>query len=316
MASERVVVKEDFTAVEAVEVEKTVSIEEEQRPTKVGAVPETVVMLVATVVSEEEQASRKMCLASRLEPDVTIVVSGQEFLEYSQMLCSWSDYFEKALTSGMKESKSKRFEFPDRDPKEWEMIVALVKPLASMKLDKSNVFTALSWFSELCSPQGLQECDCVLSSLLEAVVTVASSHEMVLDILDASLNFCLPRSKERSFATVKSILDNAELMPEKAWVQRFITVAQGHKDCLGDMWNALETHLPTSFSEKQKTALLENGLLHEFVFSKLETCHLNGNHPAISAVKAAAAVVNNASSSARAKLKKEPEFRPWRHLLH
>ena len=101
---------------------------------------------------------------SSLEPDVVVVVGGKEFREYSQSLCSWSDYFDAALRSGMKETKTMKFEFPDRDPEEWELIIALMAPMATEKVTDTNVLTALSWLDELSSKPGLLECDKVFSS--------------------------------------------------------------------------------------------------------------------------------------------------------
>ncbi|CAB9501340.1 expressed unknown protein [Seminavis robusta] len=106
---------------------------------------------------------KKTCIRSREEPDVTIVVGGVEFKEYGQTLRCWSDFFDTALSSGMKEAVTKRFEFPDRDPKEWEWIVSLMSPIAPVTVDKENLPIALSWFDQLSSPIGMKECGGVLN---------------------------------------------------------------------------------------------------------------------------------------------------------
>ncbi|CAB9507288.1 expressed unknown protein [Seminavis robusta] len=260
----------------------------------------------------------KTCILTKLEPDVTILVGHEEYQEYSQALCSWSDYFEKALTSGMRESESKRFEFPDRDPKEWEMIVAMMKPMTKVKVTDESVFKALSWFAELCSPQGLQESDSILLSLLEPS---SVSHNFVLDILEASLNFCLPKSMAKSFAKVKMIMaNNGAIMVEKAWVERFISVAQGHQNCLDAMWDTLGELVPATLSGQQRTSLLENGLLTEFVFTKMEALHFKKHHPAIkrmvSKLKKPNNWKNNNFSNAILKaMRLEDQDKPWQHLL-
>ena len=58
------------------------------------------------------------------EEIVVVVVGAKEFHEESAMLCSKFSYFKAALSSGMKESHTKRFEFPHRNPDEW-----ILKPM-------------------------------------------------------------------------------------------------------------------------------------------------------------------------------------------
>lgn len=65
------------------------------------------------------------------EPDVTIIVGGTTFRGYRQTLRCWSGYFDAVFRSGMKEEKTKKFEFPDRDPEEWQLIMSLVGPFAT-----------------------------------------------------------------------------------------------------------------------------------------------------------------------------------------
>ena len=59
------------------------------------------------------------------EPDVVVVVGGQEFKHYSHFLCSASDYFDAALNLGMKEGQEKRVTLSgDWDREEWKQVVS------------------------------------------------------------------------------------------------------------------------------------------------------------------------------------------------
>ena len=105
-------------------------------------------------------------MGGSIEPDTVVVVGGVEFKEYSQHLSMWSDYFNRGLKSGMQEAATKRFEFPHRDPKEWEMITTFVTPFARNTVTFRNVFILVSWFDELCSAKGMSICDEFLSSTM------------------------------------------------------------------------------------------------------------------------------------------------------
>ena len=117
---------------------------------------------MARTEQQVEEAGRSV------ESDTTVIVGGVEFNEYSQHLSAWSDYFDKALSSGMKEATSKRFEFAHRSPKEWETIKSMLTPFATYTVGFENVSFLVSWFDELCSPKGLSICDLFLSKTVTA----------------------------------------------------------------------------------------------------------------------------------------------------
>jgi BTB/POZ domain len=228
----------------------------------------------AYAVAEKPPAfMEKACLRSSQYPDVTIVVGGHEFQEYSQIIRYWSDYFDKALGSGMKESTTMRLEFPDREPKEWELIKAISMPLSTTKIDQDNVWIALSWFEELCCPLGLQHCDIVLASKIEDVVVWIAGgevHNDVLDLLEQSLRYCLPRSTAASFKAVARVLRVKTIYPSKAWVAQLVSTVSDDKDNVGKLLDIFEEFLPDSFSGTQKQSMLENGIPPALVFSQLE----------------------------------------------
>jgi len=80
----------------------------------------------------------------RTEPDVTVVVEGKEFHHYSHILCFSSEYFDAALTS--KEAHEFRFDFPDKDPDEWELFVSFLEPCTTARITEDNVEKLIPWF--------------------------------------------------------------------------------------------------------------------------------------------------------------------------
>lgn len=89
---------------------------------------------VSIAEATKNYSVHETCVQSLEEPDVTVVVGGKEFREYRQALRCWSGYFDVAFRSGMKETQSKRFEFPNRNPAEWEWIVSLMAPMSRERL--------------------------------------------------------------------------------------------------------------------------------------------------------------------------------------
>ena len=151
--------------------------------------------------------TKKTCIRSAVEPDVVVVVGGVEFQEYSPILCLWSGYFEAAFRSGMKDARSKRFEFPDRDPKEWEMVRAFVAPYQKeCPITKNNVFTLLPWFDELCCTHGSKACDQFLArwiSWRERKKTEIEFYDLVIDAMKACGKYSLPLTKSSGLESFK-----------------------------------------------------------------------------------------------------------------
>ena len=172
---------------------------------------------------DAQTSSTKKSCRNPLDPLITVVVGGKEFQEYSHSLCAWSEYFDRALRSGMKEAQSKRFEFPDRDPNEWEMILGMVAPFGLDKITIDNVFTAIVWFDQLCCAGGMHACDKCLSSWLETVQLetkriketnyrptptdfAAVDVDTVIDVKKTSDKYGFPLSKERCLEFLEEFL--------------------------------------------------------------------------------------------------------------
>ena len=105
-----------------------------------------------------------------LSPDVIVAVGKgsnlQEFECYSVVLCFASSYFDSMLSSGMRESSTKRITFPDKKPEEWKEVYKFMdtRTLRDAKLTKDNVKRLLPWFSLFEMTGLLQECDNMMKS--------------------------------------------------------------------------------------------------------------------------------------------------------
>lgn len=125
-----------------------------------------------------KQATKATYIRTSADPDVTLVIGGKTFQEYSHSLRTWSGYFDRALSSGMREEDTLEFDFPDRDPKEWEWIISLMAPMAEERVTMEKLSVALDWFDFLCSNLGLKACDKVLSQHLSS--TAAETKELTI----------------------------------------------------------------------------------------------------------------------------------------
>lgn len=102
-----------------------------------------------------------------MEPDVTIMVGGQEFLHYSQLLCNCSEYFDAMLCSNMKEAQTKIIKFQDKNPEEWNELSVFIDDPVMAELNQENADDRLlPWFSELRMMRWLARSDKFYMSLI------------------------------------------------------------------------------------------------------------------------------------------------------
>ena len=204
-------------------------------------------------------------LQSGLEPDVIVVVGGQEFHEFSQGLCCWSGYFNGAFRSGMKETETKRFEFPDRDPYEWEWLMRLMAPLSSESVTKYNVFKALSWFDLLCVDRGLAICDDILE-----VLSKSCSNGRLIRAFEASVEHGLPKTKVACCSRISNQSSLDRFWPRQT--QRLVAILDKDRGCREALWPKLHQYLPKACEGKQNGGELPAVVsipLHEFVHMQL-----------------------------------------------
>jgi hemolysin-activating ACP:hemolysin acyltransferase len=235
------------------------------------SVPASTLTTSATgVVETEGPARKKTCI--RAVPDVTIVVGGVEFKEFGQVLCLWSSYFDTALSSGLRETETKRFEFPDRDPKEWEWIASLMAPMSKERVTVEKLDVALSWFDELCCNGGLEECDKVLFRVLRGKTRrdpVQEDIDYYITSMDTSFKYRLNMSKKKCFAIVRHVLlHHNELITEDT-LKRILSTMKDNIDCKNNLLPIFRDILPTPMSAEQLKILFESGVLHHFTWSQI-----------------------------------------------
>lgn len=199
--------------------------------------------------SEEKQPKaqlKKPKTGFGADPDVVVVVGGQEFHEHSQILRSWSEFFDAAYRSGMKESQTGRFDFTDRNPEEWKLLTSLLSPFSKEKVTKDNYEKVLSWCGELLIPKGLEECDRVIANDVWDKILSKPDLQNMLDALSQSIENDLPLSKERGFRAVCNVcrkLKNISL-DHFSHISTFIV---SHEECRGQFLGALKDFLPAEF---------------------------------------------------------------------
>lgn len=203
--------------------------------------------------------------SSYSEKDVVVVVGGEEFHENSHILKAYSEYFGGSLRSGTKESRTKRFEFPDRDPKEWTLIMSLLDPFdKKTKLRKDNVFTALSWFDEFSVTKGLHQCDRFLVAEMipcDDPSIISMTSERVSDVLlalEKGVDYKLPLTKARSFQLLRAILAKRDpLHPglDDDRISKMLRLIEADVECRMELGDALES----MFVERYIPAYMELG---------------------------------------------------------
>lgn len=207
-------------------------------------------------------------------PDVTVVVGSRVFAEHSKHLCCWSGYFEAAFRSGMLESASRKFEFPDRNPDEWEWIVhELLVPFSSARITLDNLETALGWFDFLCVSRGMEEGDRVLTkAVLELELDTAAGLTKMLEYLSIALQYNLQQAKSQYFQLVRAVLNRDPTYLTKEHLDAMALLILGHDDdCRKELWDLLEKYLPSPIHDKtQQDCLLHTGALQSLVLSELE----------------------------------------------
>ena len=101
-----------------------------------------------------------------MPPDITVVVGKddmeQEFQCYQAILSFASPYLDAMLSSNMVEKNNSRIEFPEKDPKEWQIFYAIIACDEDFTINEENARMLTPWFHEFQMKKYLEECDDVL----------------------------------------------------------------------------------------------------------------------------------------------------------
>ena len=210
-------------------------------------------------------------LRSSADPDVTIIVGDKTYHEYGQSLRCWSSYFDRALASGMKEQKTSQFEFPDRDPKQWEWIISLMAPMAKERISMETISVAVDWFDILCSDLGLEACDEVLVEYVNGDDYISPKKlGRAMAHIGTTVKVNLPKTKAACFSVIREYLVDHAIYFTKSYLETITALIKDDVDCRDQLLGPLKTHLPSSMSEQQVDFLIAGDMLHEFINLQLE----------------------------------------------
>lgn len=143
--------------------------------------------------------------------DMVVVVGGEEFQESSYFLRNVSGYFEAAFQSDTKEAQEMWFEFPDKDPEGWRMVMGLLKPFSKTEIHKGNINRLLEWFGVLCYQEGLDECDRIISEDLMLPLDPigqqpANKFNNAMDFFETSLQYNLKLTQQECLLEIESYI--------------------------------------------------------------------------------------------------------------
>lgn len=233
----------------------------------------------------ELQHFKQTNLLSSEDPDVTIVVGGQEFKEYRSFLRCLSGYFDAAYRSGMKEATTNRFTFPDKDPEDWQLLMDLSAPYTTQMISERNVRRLLPWYDMLQISLGLKSCDKVFCERIVSPIfpkkwgnrfNCVPSREQsgkkfqdLLDALETSISFNLPLSISKCIESLKRVsTEGGQFLFNEKNMEQIIRFLK-YENCKCELWRVLVVDfLPKSIVGKiGMDALIDNGLLPSLILS-------------------------------------------------
>lgn len=216
----------------------------------------------------------------REEPDVTVVVRGREYPHYSQVLCLASEYFDAALNFNeysLREAESKRIEFPDEDPNEWELFASFLEPFSQTKITKFNVVTLIPWFHKLGVTSMLKECDQVYVDMvvppfqrkcwnfqghLVSIPDVKDQRKKLCDMLNAyafSSMYDLTITKARATRALRRIISFSPHFFDLDCITLLVDTLD-QEDARKDLWSAVKEYIPQELQLDEPQSLVSNKL--------------------------------------------------------
>ena len=219
--------------------------------------------------------------ASTISDFVKIIVGGTEFQECRRTLQSWSNDPKFATASSVRFAGIRC-----SDPEEWRLIRSLMDPFDSKtRLCKANIAVAMKWFSILSVPQGLDECDKILTDqvvgvklpLIKSKYTgdlSMTSDEMddILFALPLALKYSRPRASEKCMGVIGLVLDAG---PHWLTLEHLTTVTNimlESQACCHHLWPSMVSHLPSCDTARSSdpTTLLRNDMFPMLLLSSIQ----------------------------------------------
>ncbi|CAB9501339.1 expressed unknown protein [Seminavis robusta] len=146
-------------------------------------------------------------------------------------------------------------------------------PLSTVKVTKEKLNIALSWFDELGSSLGMEECDRVLDS--QVLEPLAGDHtqdtaDAVVEGLETAVRYYdLIHSQECCFELVHQLLEKSPTSFSEESLRKLVLLIKGHEICRTSLMVVLKTFLPESMTSEQQELLIQNGILHHYLKSQI-----------------------------------------------
>lgn len=248
----------------------------------------------AHVSPEAPPAKKRPC---REEPDVIVRVGGHEFAHYRQILSFSSDFFDEKLNSRDEHGdKLSLVEFPDKDPKEWEIVAPFLEPVAravnspEAQVTEETVDILLDWFRELGMTEMLKFCDATYKKKTfpsrrnfckrhdeNDDVVLKEDLEKLFSILDKSVEYGLEETHERACVELARILDEyPRIFADEGSISKVVQALtfSEDRDPNEDLWYSVCCYLPENFDEKADPKLAASNALFPHLLKSGIDLHL------------------------------------------
>lgn len=207
-----------------------------------------------------------------VEHDLTVIVGGQEFHHYSSILRCASDYFDRMLSTPMKEGTTMVVNFPTKEPSEWREVYKFMDPRSSRraKITNRNVGRLLPWFHELDLPDLMEECDEVLSRMIANYETVQAERTdikrarlLMKDLVNQvkiSMFYNLKKAFVKGIAVLKHLVENEPSLFDHVSCPRLLDVLENDV-ARESLWPSIRRKLVT---KRLLTSSAQDVLDHPF----------------------------------------------------
>lgn len=208
--------------------------------------------------------------------DIVVVVGTREFPEKRQNFAS--------LSKVLKDPTTNRFEFPNRDPKEWGLVRLVMDPFSDKRISPDNLTTVLPWFELLGVHRGISQCDDVMAKVsIPIALPLARSHftgdltmtrtdlDLVLEALPLAFRYNLATSKHKCLNIVRLVFQEGPHWLEAEQISRVVWFVLQYSECDRDIWPVLQLYVPSATKlDKTKQELLSNDLFPMVVLAGIE----------------------------------------------
>ena len=212
--------------------------------------------------------------------DVVVSVGGREFEECSHFLRLWSGYFEDEWKN---DPEVTRFDFPDKNPIEWELLKSVLYPFSNEKIDQDNYHVLLPWFAELRCEAGLVETDdVILSKIVEPLLAKDKAERTPVDVnrIVTVLEHCVAwnrtNPRDRCILFLRQVLKDLSQPFEGQDILRIVILLTKDEACQKVLWKLVKSYLPAdlvenaSFPTNHVNLVADNPLLLDVIVGNMK----------------------------------------------